>query len=69
MLRLFPIFCIVFVVIYLLPLGSRPIVTPDESRYGAIPAEMLSTGEFVAPRLNGIRYFEKPVLGYWAIAA
>ena len=69
MLRLLPIFCIVFVVIYLLPLGSRPIVTPDESRYGAIPAEMLSTGEFVAPRLNGIRYFEKPVLGYWAIAA
>ena len=69
MLRLLPVFCIVFVVIYLLPLGSRPIVTPDEARYGAIPAEMLSTGEFVAPRLNGIRYFEKPVLGYWLIAA
>ncbi|MCH2134159.1 MAG: phospholipid carrier-dependent glycosyltransferase [Phycisphaerales bacterium] len=69
MFRLLAVFCIIFTVIYLLPLGGRPIVTPDESRYGAIPAEMLETGEWVAPRLNGIRYFEKPVLGYWAIAA
>ena len=68
MSRLLAIFLLIFIVIYLIPLGARPIVTPDEVRYGAIPAEMLATGEWVAPRLNGIRYFEKPVLGYWAIA-
>lgn len=69
MLRLLPVFCIVFVLVYLLPLGGRPLVTPDEGRYGAIPAEMLDTGEWVTPHLNGIRYYEKPVLGYWFIAA
>lgn len=30
---------------------------------------MLATGDFVAPRLNGYRYFEKPPLHYWAVAA
>ncbi|MBG83551.1 MAG: hypothetical protein CMJ40_03270 [Phycisphaerae bacterium] len=69
MSRLLAIFLLIFLIIYLIPLGARPIVTPDEARYGAIPAEMIATGEWVAPRLNGIRYFEKPVLGYWAIAA
>ncbi|MBG79251.1 MAG: hypothetical protein CMJ39_00900 [Phycisphaerae bacterium] len=69
MSRLLAVFFVVFIFIYLLPLGARPIVTPDEGRYGAIPAEMLETGEWVAPRLNGIRYFEKPVLGYWLVAA
>jgi 4-amino-4-deoxy-L-arabinose transferase len=59
---------IVFVSIYLLPLGSRPLVVPDEARYGVIPAEMIDTGEWVVPHLSGIRYFEKPVLGYWMTA-
>ncbi len=68
MSKLLAIFLLIFVVIYLIPLGARPVVTPDEARYGAIPAEMIATGEWVAPRLNGIRYFEKPVLGYWSIA-
>lgn len=59
---------IVFVAIYLIPLGARPMVVPDEARYGVIPAEMIDTGEWVVPHLAGIRYFEKPVLGYWLTA-
>ena len=60
---------VAYVLVYLMPLGARPLVVPDESRYAEIPREMLVTGEWVAPYLNGLRYFEKPVFGYWANAA
>lgn len=60
---------VIFVGIYVLPLGLRPLVVPDEARYAAIPAEMMRTGEWTVPHLAGIRYFEKPVLGYWMTAA
>ncbi|MDD5728935.1 MAG: phospholipid carrier-dependent glycosyltransferase [Victivallales bacterium] len=54
-----------YILIYLLPLGGRPMLTPDEFRYGEIPREMIATGNWVVPKLIGVRYFEKPVMGYW----
>lgn len=47
----------------------RPLASPDEPRYSEIPREMLASGDWVAPRLNGILYFYKPPLFYWLVAA
>ncbi|HSQ04846.1 MAG TPA: phospholipid carrier-dependent glycosyltransferase, partial [Burkholderiales bacterium] len=50
-------------------LDYRKLVRPDEGRYAEIPREMVATGDWLTPRLNGIKYFEKPPLQYWATAA
>ncbi|HBN22964.1 MAG TPA: hypothetical protein DD412_06985 [Holosporales bacterium] len=50
-------------------LGTRPLSVPDEGRYTEIPREMVESGDFVTPRLNGVKYFEKPPLVYWLTSA
>lgn len=49
-------------------LGHRKLANPDEGRYSEIAREMAQSGDFVTPRLNGLKYFEKPPLQYWATA-
>jgi 4-amino-4-deoxy-L-arabinose transferase-like glycosyltransferase len=57
-----------FGLLYFLVLGRAALGNPDEGRYAEIPREMAATGDWVTPRLDGLPYFEKPPLGYWAIA-
>ncbi|MCE9618406.1 MAG: glycosyltransferase family 39 protein [Planctomycetes bacterium] len=60
---------LLFLLIYLIPLALRPIISPDESRYGAIALEMLHSKDWWTLKLLGLRYYEKPPLGYWLTAA
>ena len=50
-------------------LDYRKLALSDEGRYSEIPRYMAQSGDWVTPRLNGIKYFEKPALQYWTTAA
>ena len=55
-------------VIWFVPLGWRHLVPSDEGRYAEMAREMLVTGDWITPRYNGYKYFEKPPLQTWANA-
>jgi 4-amino-4-deoxy-L-arabinose transferase-like glycosyltransferase len=50
-------------------LDLRLLQHPDEGRYGEIAREMAASNDWVTPRLNDLKYFEKPPLQYWLGAA
>src|SRR5881409_181921 len=41
----------------------------DEGRYADAAREMLDSGDFVTPRINGTVFLDKPPLVYWVTAA
>ncbi len=49
-------------------IGRRQLFETSESRYGSLAATMARTGDYVVPRLNGVRRFEKPPFSMWCMA-
>lgn len=67
-----PVKILILILIYALlwfgTLDYRHLIPSDEGRYAEISREMLVTGDWVTPRYNGYKYFEKPPLQIWATA-
>ena len=48
-------------------LGTRELWTA-ENRWAEITRNMLLSGDYFHPKINGEPYFDKPLIGYWTIA-
>jgi 4-amino-4-deoxy-L-arabinose transferase-like glycosyltransferase len=50
-------------------LWLRPLALPDEGRYAGVAWEMVRSGHWLTPTLDGLPYFHKPPLFYWITAS
>lgn len=63
------ILAIVYLASLMLTSCTAPLIKTTEARYAEIAREMLVTGNFLEPHLNGIKHFHKPPMAYWLVAA
>lgn len=61
----FRLILLAFCIVWFYALGARTLVPTDEGRYAEIAREMAVSGDWITPRLNGIKYFSKPPLQMW----
>ncbi len=55
-------------VLFSINLGGYDVWPPDEPRFAEVAREMLLTGDWLAPHVNGQPYTEKPPLLFWGMA-
>ncbi|WP_084656242.1 glycosyltransferase family 39 protein [Pandoraea norimbergensis] len=54
-----------FALVWFGMLDYRHLIASDEGRYAEMAREMWTTGDWITPRYNGYKYFEKPPLQTW----
>ncbi|HPR53162.1 MAG TPA: glycosyltransferase family 39 protein, partial [Deltaproteobacteria bacterium] len=59
---------LLFLALFLVPGLRHGLWLPDEPRVAGICSEMVRTGDYIVPHLNGRAFLEKPPL-YFAVAA
>ena len=55
--------------LFLINLGGAPFLDPPEGFHAAVAQGVRVTGDLVTLRIDGVRYFDKPPLLYWLMAA
>ncbi len=59
------ILTVLLVLFFGFKLGERALWSPDEGRYSEVAREMVVSGDYVTPRLDGVKFFKKPPFFYW----
>jgi len=55
--------------VLLVSAATRPLALPDEGRYAEVGRWMWMSGDWLAPRLDGLPFFHKPPLLHWLQAS
>lgn len=53
---------------YLLGLGTAPLLDPPEGLHAVIAQTIRDSGDWIILRVNGVRYLDEPPLLYWLLA-
>lgn len=56
-------------VLFSINLGGYDLWPPDEPRFAQVAREMMQSGDYLVPHINGEPYKEKPPLLFWLMAA
>lgn len=64
-----PILVSLAAVLFILNLGGYDLWPPDEPRFAQVAREMLQSGDYLVPRINGQPYTEKPPMLFWMASA
>ncbi|MFN7097479.1 MAG: ArnT family glycosyltransferase [Gammaproteobacteria bacterium] len=56
---------LIILLTYAIFLVAHPLLVPVEARYSEVAREMLVNHQFITPQVNGIDFFDKPILFYW----
>ena len=59
---------VVCAALFLFRAASLPLTDPEEARCALVAREMLRSGDWVVPRLNGKVFLDKPAPFFWAAA-
>ncbi|HEY9125487.1 MAG TPA: glycosyltransferase family 39 protein [Acidobacteriaceae bacterium] len=66
--EIWTLFAIVFAAIYLCSLFTPPLLDDVDASHAQAAQYIAHTGDWISPRIDGIRYIEKPPLPYWIVA-
>jgi 4-amino-4-deoxy-L-arabinose transferase-like glycosyltransferase len=62
------LFAVIFAAIYFSSLFTPPLLDDVDAAHAQAAQYIARTGDWVSPRIDDIRYIEKPPLPYWAVA-
>lgn len=63
-----PLLLLLAALLFVTNIGGYDLWPPDEPRFAQVAREMLHTGDYLVPRINGQPYTEKPPMLFWATA-
>jgi 4-amino-4-deoxy-L-arabinose transferase-like glycosyltransferase len=63
------LFAAIFAAIYVASLWTPPLLDDVDAAHAQAAQYIADTGDWVSPRIDGIRYIEKPPLPYWTVGA
>ena len=59
---------VVAVGLYFVGLGAAPFVDPPEGVHAEVARQMTTRGDWITPRVDGVRYLDRPPLLYWLLS-
>jgi 4-amino-4-deoxy-L-arabinose transferase-like glycosyltransferase len=66
--RFLLLLCALCLVVFFFQLGDRPIWDIDEGKHASTSKDMVLTGDWITPRVNGINFYDKTPLFNWFAA-